>query len=107
MDSLDIMRANRVAQSAAWESECLTLATKIVQKHGGKGEGGHLIDRLIFLDAKLTQLESQLDPAICRLQLPDGTVPGNIEPNGPLHADRWTDAHAALTRYDAKGGTGG
>lgn len=79
MDSLDLMRTNRVAQAAAYEAECLAFATKIVQKHGGKGEGGHLIDRLIFLDAKLTELESQRDPAICRLQLPDGTVPADIE----------------------------
>jgi hypothetical protein len=35
-------------------------------------------DALTAAEARIVELEGELDPAICRLQFPDGSVPGNV-----------------------------
>ena len=59
----------------------------------------------------LDQLESQLDPPVCRLQFPDGTVPGNVREcaeGWKKWADefqrRWKGAEAELKDRGYAGG---
>lgn len=57
------------------------------------------------LRTRVAELERQLDPAICRLQLPDGTVPSNAEDcahgwKRAYEAER-ADREAEVTEFNA------
>lgn len=50
-----------IEQLRKWEAKVFAEATRIVQENGGVGEGGHTIDRLMFLGAQLSRLRTALN----------------------------------------------
>ncbi len=74
-------------------SEVLT-AEQIAHKRGELFYGQILCDSHEALRAERDRLQAELDPPVCRLQFPDGSVPGNAREAAEgwhQHCDRASD----------------